>query len=77
MSDTFHDGLYASKYKLWQKLTVEERLLIMDQFYSTAKQIIIDNAPKHLSENQLKRYVYEKMYDEPPPKGLWEEEEPR
>ncbi len=72
MSDAFHDRLSAAKRKLWEKLTMEERLLITDQFYMTAKDIIIDNAPKDLSENQLKRYVYEKMHNEPPPPGLWE-----
>ncbi|MBX3244576.1 MAG: hypothetical protein KF685_08995 [Acidobacteria bacterium] len=72
MNDTFNDRLSEAKRKLWEKLTMEERLLITDQFFMTAKDIIIDNAPKHLSENQLKRYVYEKMYHEPPPKGLWE-----
>ena len=71
MSDKFHEKLDAAKRKLWQKLTVEERFLITDQFYMTAKAIIIDNAPKDLSENQLKRYVYEKMYNEPPPNELW------
>lgn len=72
MNDTFNDRLSEAKRKLWEKLTMEERLLITDQFFMTAKDIIIDNAPKHLSENQLKRYVYQKLHNEPPPKGLWE-----
>lgn len=72
MGETFNDTLSRAKRELWNKLTVEERFLIADQFFATAKDIIIDNAPKHLSDNQLKRYVYEKMYDEPAPKGLWE-----
>ena len=72
MSDTFNDRLSQAKRKLWEKLTMEERVLIMDQFYMTARDIILDNAPKHLSENQLKRYVYANMYNEPAPKGLWE-----
>lgn len=72
MSDTFNDNIFQAKRKLWEKLTMEERLLITDQFFMTANDIIIDNAPKHLSENQLKRYVYQKPHNEPPPKGLWE-----
>jgi hypothetical protein len=46
-------------------------MLITCLFFDTAKQIIIDNAPKGLGENQLKRYVYEKMYNEEPPADLW------
>jgi hypothetical protein len=71
MSETFNDKLTAAKQELWQKLTVEERFLIADQFFMTAKELIVENAPKGLSENQLKRYVYENMYEEPPPTGLW------
>lgn len=71
MSETFSDKLDAAKQVLWRKLTVEERFLIADHFFMTAKELIIENAPKDLSENQLKRYVYEKMYEEPPPAGLW------
>jgi hypothetical protein len=72
MNEAFCDKVSAAKQALWKKLTEEERLLIADQFYMTAKKIIIDNAPQELSENQLKRYAYEKMYDELPPLGLWE-----
>ncbi len=57
--------------ELFERLTESERLLICAQFYKTARNIIIDNAPPDLSENQLKRYVYEKMYDEPAPHDLW------
>lgn len=71
MSDGFNDRLRAAKHELFQKLTVEERLLIADHFFVTAKEIIIDNAPENLNENQLKRYVYEKMYNEAPPADLW------
>ena len=52
MSDTFNDKLPAAKQKLWQKLTVEERFLIADQFYMTSKELIIENAPKDLSETR-------------------------
>lgn len=72
MNETIKDRLSEAKRRLWKKLTVEERLLIADQFFVTTRDIIIDNAPKNLSENQLKRYVYEKLHNEPPPKGLWE-----
>ena len=71
MSAEFHEKLDSARRELWQKLTVEERFLLADHFFMTAKEIIIDNAPKDLSENQLKRYVYEKMYNEPPPDELW------
>jgi hypothetical protein len=71
VSDTFNDKLAAAKQTPWKKLTVEERFLIADQFFMTSKELIIENAPKELSENQLKRYVYEKMYNEPPPTELW------
>lgn len=57
--------------EIWNKLTVSERLLVCAHFRETARDIIIDNAPKELSENQLKRYVYEKMYHEAPPPDLW------
>lgn len=57
---------------LMEKLTIDDRYLILDIFFSTAKKLIIENAPKDLDENQLKRYVYQRMYDEPPPAGLWE-----
>lgn len=71
MSEEFHEKLDAAKRNLWQKLSVEERFLLADHFFMTAKEIIIDNAPRGLSENQLKRYVYEKMYNEPPPDEIW------
>jgi len=71
MNDTFNDKIASAKQKLWQKLTVEERFLIADQFYMTSKELIIENAPTNLTENQLKRYVYEKIYNEPPPADLW------
>lgn len=71
MSDEFNDRIRALKRELWQKLTQEERFLIADQFYMTAKEIIIENAPKDLGENELKRYVYEKMYNVAPPANLW------
>jgi len=57
---------------LMEKLTIEDHYLILDIFFSTAKKLIIENAPSDLDENQLKRYVYQRMYDEPPPAGLWE-----
>jgi hypothetical protein len=57
--------------EIWEKLTVSERVLICAQFYETARDIIVDNAPKDLTENQLKRYVYEKMYHEVPPAEFW------
>ncbi len=57
--------------ELWSKLTESERLLICAKFHETARDIIIDNAPRELSENQLKRYVYEKMCHEPAPPDLW------
>ncbi len=57
--------------ELIDKLSESERMLVTYLFWDTAKQIILDNAPKDLSENQLKRYVYEKMYDEPAPAGVW------
>lgn len=71
MSEEFREKLDAAKRNLWQKLSVEERFLLADHFFMTAKEIIIDNAPRGLSENQLKRYVYEKMYNEPPPDEIW------
>ena len=63
MSDQFRD--------LCQKLTIEERFLILANYFETTKKIIAENAPSGLSENQLKRYVYEKMYDEPAPAEIW------
>jgi hypothetical protein len=55
--------------KLIDKLSVSERLLITSLFFDTARDIIEDNAPEGLSENQLRRYVYERMYKEPAPPG--------
>jgi len=57
--------------ELIDKLNASERLLITSLFWDTAKEIIVDNAPRDLNENQLKRYVYEKMYGEPAPAGAW------
>ena len=57
--------------EVWSKLTESDRLLVCAQFYETARDIIVDNAPKDLTENQLKRYVYGKMYHEAPPSELW------
>ena len=57
--------------ELMNRLTPSDRMLITSLFWDTAKKIIVDNAPRDLSENELKRYVYEKMYDEPPPVDLW------
>lgn len=71
MSEEFREKLDVAKRNLWQKLSVEGRFLLADHFFMTAKEIIIDNAPRGLSENQLKRYVYEKMYNEPPPDEIW------
>lgn len=56
---------------LMNKLSESDRLLVVSLFWDTAREIIVDNAPKGLSENQLKRYVYEKMYDESAPPGIW------
>ena len=56
---------------LINKLTESERILITSLFWDTARKIIVDIAPKELSDNQLKRYVYEKMYSEPAPSDLW------
>ena len=56
---------------LIDKLSVSDRFLVTSLFWDTARDIIVDNAPKNLSENQLKRYVYEKMYNEPAPSELW------
>ncbi len=58
--------------ELWEKLTESDRFLITGLFWETARDIIADNAPKGLSDNQLKRYIYETMYKEPAPAGLWE-----
>jgi hypothetical protein len=55
----------AQHQQIWDKPTESERLLICAQFDETARDIIIDNAPKELSENQLERCVYETMYHEP------------
>ena len=57
--------------EVWSKLTESDRFLVCAQFFETARDIIIDNAPKDLSENQLKRYVYEKLYHEAPPAEIW------
>lgn len=71
MNDDFTDRLRVARRELFQRLTIEERLLIADHFFITAKEIIIDNAPQNLNENEMKRYVFEKMYNEPPPAELW------
>jgi hypothetical protein len=59
--------------EIWSKLTESERLLVCAQFHESARDIIIDNAPKDLSENQLKRYVYEKLYHESAPADIWKD----
>ena len=56
---------------LIDKLSVSDRFLVTSLFWDTARDIIVDNAPKNLSENQLKRYIYEKMYNEPAQSGWW------
>jgi hypothetical protein len=58
--------------ELMEKLTESDRYMITGIFFDTARDIIVDNAPKELTENELKRYVYEKMYKEPAPPGVWE-----
>jgi len=57
--------------ELMEKLSVSDRFLITGIFWETARDIIADNAPKGHSENELKRHIYEKMYKEPAPAGLW------
>jgi len=58
--------------ELMEKLSESDRFLITGMFWETARDIIADNAPKGPTENELKRYIYEKMYKEPAPSGLWE-----
>lgn len=58
--------------ELMEKLTKSDRFLITGMFWETASDIIADSAPKGLTENELKRYIYEKMHKEPAPAGLWE-----
>ena len=58
--------------ELIEKLSVSDRFLITGMFWETARDMIADSAPKDLTENELKRYIYEKMYKEPAPEGLWE-----
>ena len=57
--------------ELIDKLSESDRLLVVSLFWDTARRIIVDNAPNGLSENQLKRYVYEKMYEVSAPSEVW------
>lgn len=55
----------------FERLFASVRMLITCLLSNTANDLVVENAVKNLNENQLKRYVYEKMYYEPPPNGLW------
>ncbi|MCU1290628.1 MAG: hypothetical protein JWN60_2857 [Acidobacteria bacterium] len=51
-------------YEILMSRTEEERFLMCAEMYESAREIIVSEMPKDLTENDCKKYVYEKIHHE-------------
>ena len=61
MEDTRRE-IRAIQQSMWMSLSIEERLRRVGDLFSLAKAFAEKRAPKHLSENDRRRFVFRELY---------------
>lgn len=51
-------------YEIIMSRSEEERFLMCAEMFESAREMIISEMPQNLTENERKKYIYEKIYDE-------------
>ena len=59
-------------HKRWLQKTPQERAKFGFSLFSSARKVILASMPPGLSEQDQKRYIYERTYGEPLPEDFFD-----
>ncbi len=73
MNDTSPE-IEKMQFEMMMKLGANGRIALAGEMFMAARELIFASLPKDLSEKEIKKQYYEKMYGEPLPADFFKDE---
>ncbi len=74
MNDTSPE-IEKMQFEMMMKLGADKRIALACEMFMAARELLLASLPQHLSERELKKQYYLRMYGEPLPADFFKHEE--